>query len=72
MENAAFPRDTFSADLAVIRFNNQTANNKKVRERQFLEEFSINYPEFPAGKIVESESPDFLIEQSTKLLASRL
>ncbi len=44
------------------------ANNKKVRERQFLEEFSINYPEFPAGKIVESESPDFLIEQSTKII----
>lgn len=41
-------------------------DNKKVRERQFLDEFSSNYPEFPAGKIIDSESPDFLIEQSTK------
>jgi hypothetical protein len=44
------------------------ADNKKARERQFLEEFSINYPEFPAGKIVDSESPDFLIEQGTKIV----
>jgi len=44
------------------------ADNKKARERQFLDEFSINYPEFPAGEVIDSESPDFLIEQNTKIL----
>lgn len=44
------------------------SENKKVRERQFIEEFSKNYPEFPAGKIVDHESPDFLIEHDSKVI----
>ena len=42
--------------------------NKKNRERHFLDEFASIYPAFPTGIIIESESPDFLIEQDTKVI----
>jgi hypothetical protein len=42
--------------------------NKKIRERRFLDEFSNNYPEFPEGEIVDSESPDFLIKQKERIV----
>ena len=43
-------------------------DNKKTRERHFLDEFATIYPAFPAGKIVCHESPDFLIKQDTKII----
>ncbi len=43
-------------------------NNKKARERHFLDEFATIYPAFPAGKIVDRESPNFLIEQDAKII----
>ena len=35
-------------------------------ERRVLDEFRKYYPEFPKGKIVQSESPDFILETSPK------
>jgi len=52
----------------LTKSNKQMSENKKIRERQFIEEFSKNYPEFPAGKIVDHESPDFLIEHDSKII----
>ncbi len=43
-------------------------DNKKARERLFLDEFATIYPAFPAGNIVHRESPDFLIEQDTQVI----
>ena len=43
-------------------------HSKKDRERYFLEKFAANYPEFPAEEIVDSERPDFLIKQDTKVI----
>lgn len=45
----------------------KSANSqKKVRERQFLDQFIILYEDFPPGKIISSESPDFVIQRSVK------
>lgn len=43
-------------------------DNKKARERKFLYEVSQKYPAFPVGEITETESPDFLIKQNTKII----
>jgi len=43
-------------------------DNKKARERQFLDKFLSNYPEFPEGEIIDFESPDFWVKQNTKIL----
>ena len=42
--------------------------DKKARERHFLEEFATIYAAFPEGRIVDHESPDFLIEQGTNVI----
>jgi hypothetical protein len=39
-----------------------------LQERHFLEEFAAICPAFPLGKITDHESPDFLIEQDTKVI----
>ena len=43
-------------------------NDKKKRERRFLDEFIQLYPAFPIGKVKCHESPDFLIELETQML----
>lgn len=43
-------------------------DNKKARERYFLDEFASNYPAFPPGNIVNCDPPDFLIEQKTQVI----
>ena len=40
--------------------------NKKIEERIILRYFSSVYPEFPKGRIVETESPDFSVALSTR------
>ncbi|MBN1819930.1 MAG: hypothetical protein JXR31_09500 [Prolixibacteraceae bacterium] len=39
---------------------------KKQLERLLIDLFKENYPDFPKGKIIESESPDFIVERSVK------
>lgn len=41
-------------------------NKKKQEEKNFLTYFSHAYPDFPNGKIKNSESPDFIIPVSRK------
>jgi hypothetical protein len=43
-------------------------NNKKIRERKFIDEVAQIYPAFPVGEIIDSESPDFLIKQNIKII----
>jgi len=43
-------------------------DDKKARERQFLEEFATIYTSFPEGRIVGHESPDFLIKDNTSTI----
>src|SRR5690349_5872798 len=38
--------------------------NKKQLEREVIERFRQEYPDFPRGKIVDFEEPDFLIGDS--------
>jgi hypothetical protein len=47
-------------------------NNKKVRERKFIDEIAQIYSAFPVGEIVDSESPDFLIKQNSKVIGIEL
>ena len=42
--------------------------NKKERERAFLREVKRIDPEFPSGQVVDSESPDFIIDLTPKVL----
>jgi len=42
-------------------------DNKKARERKFLDEVAQIYPAFPTGEIIDTESPDFLIMQNAKI-----
>ncbi|MCF8233644.1 MAG: hypothetical protein K9G67_01895 [Bacteroidales bacterium] len=39
---------------------------KKTDERIILDYFRQCYPDFPGGKLIESESPDFIVETSRK------
>ncbi len=41
-------------------------HNKKLEERTYLNYFKQAYPDFPNGKIVAAESPDFIIAVSRK------
>lgn len=41
-------------------------NNKKKEERALLKYFSQAFPDFPKGKIIETESPDFVITSNPK------
>ena len=41
-------------------------NNKKKEEKTLLKYFSQAYPDFPRGKIYDTESPDFVISLSRK------
>ena len=42
------------------------SQKKKEKERLVIEQFRRVYSEFPKGKIVPSESPDFILRSSTK------
>ena len=44
--------------------NNQ--QKKKIRERELLDQFRFVYPNFPKGKIIASESPDFILKPNRK------
>jgi len=37
-------------------------SNKESLEKEILEEFMLHYPDFPKGKLVKSESPDFILK----------
>lgn len=41
---------------------------KKERERMFLEQVKQIDPKFPSGPIIDSESPDFIVNQDSKSL----
>ena len=41
-------------------------HQKKQLERLLVDYFRQEYPEFPAGKLRESESPDFILETNSK------
>jgi hypothetical protein len=45
-----------------------TMDNKKIRERKFIDEVAQIYPTFPVGEIVDTETPDFLIKQNSKII----
>lgn len=45
---------------------------KKARERQQLLEVAEIYEKFPIGNIIDSESPDFLIQSSDKIIGVEL
>jgi hypothetical protein len=47
-------------------------DNKKIRERKFIDEIAQIYSGFPAGEIVDTESPDFLIKQNSKVIGVEL
>lgn len=47
-----------------INMDNQPT--KKIRERAWLDQFRSAYPHFPKGKVVASESPDFIIKPNRK------
>jgi hypothetical protein len=40
--------------------------DKKIKERNILNLFRKRYPDFPKGKIIPAESPDFLLRLSPK------
>ena len=40
--------------------------HKKENERRILDQFRRLYTEFPGGRIIASESPDFILRTSTK------
>ena len=40
--------------------------NQKEEERLIIEYFRKNFPDFPRGKLVQNESPDFIFRQRTK------
>ena len=40
--------------------------NKKKKERQIIDQFRHGFPEFPKGKLISSESPDFILRVSSK------
>lgn len=39
---------------------------KKIRERELLDQFKSAYSDFPKGKIIASESPDFILKPNRK------
>jgi len=41
--------------------------NKYEEETLILEYFRKQYPDFPKGKVIKSESPDFIIQQTRKI-----
>jgi hypothetical protein len=49
-----------------------TMDNKKIRERKFIDEVAQISPTFPVGEIVDTESPDFLIKQNSKIIGVEL
>ena len=40
--------------------------NKKKKERQIIDQFRHGFPEFPKGKLISAESPDFILRVSSK------
>lgn len=44
----------------------ENQSSKKKAERQVLDGFRMAYTDFPKGKIIESESPDFIIKPNRK------
>ena len=40
--------------------------DRKIQERAILDQFRKHYPDFPKGKIIPSESPDFILKTSPK------
>jgi hypothetical protein len=63
-------RERCAAEAAARDFDPQIVNGlltpieHKDRERHHLERFRANFSEFPEGKIIESEEPDFFIERA--------
>jgi hypothetical protein len=45
---------------------------KKARERTFLQRFRENFAEFPEGKVVLSEHPDFLVKTQPRWIGIEL
>ncbi|MFA5327336.1 MAG: hypothetical protein WC384_06060 [Prolixibacteraceae bacterium] len=41
-------------------------NSQILEEIGIMEQFRINYAEFPKGKLLKSESPDFIVSESPK------
>ena len=41
-------------------------SSKKKEERRLLNSFRVAYEDFPKGKVIESESPDFIIKPNRK------
>lgn len=41
-------------------------SSKKKEERRLLNSFRVAYEDFPKGKVIESESPDFVIKPNRK------
>jgi len=52
--------------MAVIRPKSTQDQIKKDKERVVVEQFRDTYTEFPKGKLVSSESPDFVIRISPR------
>jgi hypothetical protein len=40
--------------------------DRKIQERAILDHFRKHYPDFPKGKVIPSESPDFIIKTSPR------
>lgn len=45
---------------------NSKENQKKNEERVYLNSFSSLFPDFPGGKLLSSESPDFIVKLNKK------
>jgi hypothetical protein len=41
-------------------------HDKSIQEQIILDNFRKHYPEFPKGKLIKSESPDFIIKTGLK------
>ena len=52
--------------MAVIKPKSTQDQIKKEKERLVVEQFRDTYTEFPKGKLVLSESPDFVIRTSPR------
>ena len=55
--------------MGLVYFSRQgimSQHDKYIREKQVLEAFRTKYSDFPSGKIIKSESPDFIIRTSKK------
>jgi hypothetical protein len=46
--------------------NTRRNQHKKKKERQIIDQFRKDYPDFPKGKLMPSESPDFILRTGPK------